>query len=167
MLPFDAISHGGKTKYYRHTYTGDLRDAADGISEIYYNDSGVYKYYSTKGDYDSRVILNYDDLKVSFCEYDYEASVFKINPTQTDDSFEANLDYANNHKVYLDFNCSDPIEGYFDLNISPEIEGVDENEPLQRAIKERYIWWKAPVQHSYNLTEDLYSRVGTLFYTDK
>jgi hypothetical protein len=43
---------------------------------------------------------------------------------------------------------------------------LEDEEPLSRAIKERYIWWKAPVQHNYNLTEDLYSRVGTLFYTD-
>lgn len=165
MIPFDDISHGGKDKLYRHTYTGDLRDAADGISEVYYNDGGTYKYYSTKGDYDSRVTLNYDGLKVSFCEYDYEASVFRINPEQTDESFDANLDYDGNHKVYLDFNCSDPIEGYFDLTIAPEIEGIEEGKPDVPAIKERYIWWKAPVQHSYNLTEDLYNRVGTLFYT--
>jgi hypothetical protein len=80
FIPFDPISHGGKDKFYRHTYTGELQDAADGISEIYYNDGGYYKYYSTKGDYDSRVTLNYDGLKVSFCEYDYEANVFRISP---------------------------------------------------------------------------------------
>jgi hypothetical protein len=76
------------------------------------------------------------------------------------------MDYSVHHKTYLDFDCSNPIEGYFDLTVSPEISGLENEDPDRRAIKERYIWWKAPVLHNYNLTEDLYNRVGTLFYTD-
>lgn len=166
FIPFDSILHSAKPKYYRHTYSGELKDAVDGITEIYYNDGGTYKYYATKDNYDTVIPVNYDGLKVSFCEYDYEASNFRISPIQTDDSFEANLDYSNHHKVYLDFDCSNPIEGYFDLTIASEVEGLEGEEPITPAIKERYIWWKAPVQHNYNLTDDLYSRVGTLFYTD-
>lgn len=166
FIPFDSILHDAKPKFYRHTYSGELKDAVDGITEIYYNDGGVYKYYATKDDYDTVIPINYDGLKVSFCEYDYEASNYRISPVQIEDSYETNLDYSNHHKVYLDFDCSDPIQGYFDLTVSPEIQEDLEGNLITPAIKERYIWWKAPVQHNYNLTEDLYSRVGTLFYTD-
>jgi hypothetical protein len=37
---------------------------------------------------------------------------------------------------------------------------------LIKGVKERYVWWKAPVKHNYNLTDNLHSKVGTLFYTD-
>ena len=166
MIPFDSVLHDAKQKYYRHTYSGLLKDAVDGLSEVYYSDGGVYKYYATRNNYDSVIPINYDGLKVSFCEYDYESSIFRISPTQTDNSYEANLDYSGHHKTYLDFDCSNPIEGYFDITISPEIQEDIEGNLITPAIKERYVWWKAPVLNNYNLTEDLYSRVGTLFYTD-
>jgi hypothetical protein len=57
-----------------------LKDAVDGITEIYYNEGGTYKYFATKDQYDSVIPINYDGLKVSFCEYDYEATNYKIDP---------------------------------------------------------------------------------------
>ena len=169
FIPFDHTLHNGKTKFYRHTYTGQIKDAVEGISEIYYHDGGVYKYYLSKDKTDPFIPINYDGLKVSFCEYDYDGSEYKIDPVQIEDSFEQLENYSDNHRVYLDFDCSQPINGYFDLTISAEVPAVDTDEeytPLIRGVKERYVWWKAPVKHNYNLTDDLHSKVGTLFYTD-
>lgn len=169
FIPFDRTLHNGKTKFYRHTYAGQIKDAVEGISEIYYHDGGVYKYYLSKDKTDPFIPINYDGLKVSFCEYDYDASEYKIDPVQIDDSFEQLENYSENHKVYLDFDCSQPINGYFDLTISAEVPAIDTDEeytPLIKGVKERYVWWKAPVKHNYNLTDNLHSKVGTLFYTD-
>lgn len=167
FIPFDYTLHGAKTKFYRHTYSGQIKDAVDGISEIYYNDGGLYKYYLSKDKTDPFVAINYDGLKVSFCEYDYNGSEYKINPVQTSDSFENLENYSEYHRNYLDFDCSQPINGYFDLTISAEVPALEEeNIELIKGVKERYVWWKAPVKHNYNLTDDLHSKVGTLFYTD-
>lgn len=166
FIPFDLTIHSAKTKYYRHTYSGEIKDAVDGITDIFYEDNGQYKYYAGKESGGNILPINYDGLKVSFCEYDYNAGLFKIDPVLSEDSFETNMDYSNYHTTYLDFDCSQPIEGYFDLLISPEVQEDLEGEIITPAVKERYIWWKAPVKNNYNLTYDLYNRVGTLFYSD-
>lgn len=166
FIPFDSTIHSAKTKYYRHTYSGEIKDAVDGITDIFYEDNGQYKYYAGKESGGNILPINYDGLKVSFCEYDYNAGLFKIDPVLSEESFETNMDYSNYHTTYLDFDCSQPIEGYFDLLISPEVQEDLEGDIITPAVKERYIWWKAPVKNNYNLTDDLYNRVGTLFYSD-
>lgn len=163
FVPFESTLHSAKTKFYRHTFAGNVSDVVDGITEIYYNDGGLYKYYANKEKDYTRLAINYQDLKASFCEYDYSGSEYKIEPTVLDNG-ALTEDYTNNHRPYLEFDCNNPIDGYFDLTISPQLEEVGEIIP---AVKERYVWWKSPVLNNYNLTDDMYSRVGMLFYTDK
>jgi hypothetical protein len=150
IVPYDTVLHNAKTKYYYNTYADTLEEAEKNNIEIYFNDSGTYKKVGIGNELNTTIKINYNDLKVSFCEYDYNNSIFEINSSED--------------KQYLNFDCNKPIEGYFDLEISAE---VYEGETLIPAVKERYVWWKAPVTKNYNLTENMLERIGMLFYTDK
>ena len=154
IVPYDPVLHDAKKKFYRHTYIGAISD--DNRKNIFYHKSGVYKSLLNKDLENTTLSINYDGLKVSFCEYDYNNSTYEIKIGENEEDKE-------NRELFLEFDCSKPIDGYFDLEISPRIEMGDQ---ITEAEKERYVWWKSPVLKNYNLTEDYFERIGMLFHTD-
>ena len=149
-VPYDPIKHKAETRYYRRS---SIETPTENRDLCYYD--GTYKLWKQRGE---QVLTLTEDtlrknLKAAVCEFDYKASTFTLTP-----------DLENS---IIDFNFQDDSNiSTFDILISEEEFDPKTGEVEIPAIYERFLCVRGVVKNNYPLQEDVYQKVGTVFYTD-
>lgn len=149
-VPYDPIKHKAETRYYRRS---SIETPTENRDLCYYD--GTYKLWKQRGE---QVLTLTEEtlrknLKAAVCEFDYKASTFTLTP-----------DLENS---IIDFNFQDNSNiSTFDILISEEEFDPKTGEVEIPAVYERFLCVRGVVKNNYPLQEDVYQKVGTVFYTD-